>query len=85
MWDLMHKEAEISREVNDDRIFAAVWAYLTVAYWIGDASGPAAEILVDPYSRTELGEVIITGSAYVDVAVRWPQLFAYSQANIFPA
>jgi len=81
----MQREAEISREVSDSRIFAGVWAYLTVAYWIGDASGPAADIVVDPYSRAERGEVLITGSAYVDVAVRWPQLFAFSQASVFPS
>ena len=85
MWDLMEKEAEITLEVSDDRIFAGLWNYLIIAYWwFGDASGPAADIVVDPFSRAEYSEVIITGSAFVDVAVRWPQLFAYSQANIFP-
>jgi hypothetical protein len=85
LWDLMQKEAELSRVVNDDRIFAGLWTYLTVGYWLGDASGPAADIVVDPFSKAEHREVIITGSGYVDVAVRWPALFSYSQANMFPA
>jgi hypothetical protein len=82
--DLLQKEAEISLKVNDDRIFAGVWAYLKIGYWVGDPSGPAADLVVDPYSRAEYGEVLITGSAYVDVAIRCPQLFAFSQADIFP-
>jgi len=31
---------------------------------------PAADLTVDVFSRAERGEVVITGSAYVDVAVR---------------
>ena len=81
----MQKEAEISLEVNDDRIFAELWNYLVIACWIGDANGPAADITVDVFSRAERSEVLITGSAYVDVAVRWLQLFAYSQPNMFSA
>jgi hypothetical protein len=30
IWDLMQKEAAISREFNHDRLFSGVWAYLTV-------------------------------------------------------
>lgn len=59
----------------------AAMRYVSTNY---DANGPAADIVVGPFSRAELGEVTITGSAYVDVAVRWPALFSYSQANIFP-
>jgi hypothetical protein len=83
-WDLMQKESEISLEVNDNRIFAGLWNYLAIGFWLGDANGPAADIVTDVYTRAELGEVVITGSAYVDLAVRWPQLFAYSQPSIFP-
>jgi Phage capsid family len=44
MWDLIQKEAEFSLEVADDRIFAGLWNYLVIAYWIGDAQGS----LLDP-------------------------------------
>ena len=53
--------------------------------WGGTASdGPSADIVVDPFSRAEHSEVVITGSLYCDVAVRWPQSFAFSQAGVFP-
>jgi hypothetical protein len=83
-WDVVGKESEVSLEVNDGRIFCGLWNYLTIGYRIGDASGPAADIVTDVYTRAELGEVVITGSAYVDLAVRWPQLFAVSQPTAFP-
>jgi hypothetical protein len=85
MWDLMQREAEISLEVNDDRIFAGLWNYLLIGFWSGtDIDGPAVDLTVDPFFRAEYGETIITGDIFVDVAVRWPQLFAFSQASIFP-
>jgi hypothetical protein len=67
-----------------DRIFAGLWNYLVIAYWIGDASGPAADIVVDPYSRAERAQLVIIGSAFVDVPVRWPALLRFSQGGIFP-
>jgi hypothetical protein len=58
---------------------------MTIAYWLGDSSGPAADLAIDPYSKAEHGEVILTGTTFVDAIPRWPQLFSYSQANIFTA
>ena len=31
LWDLMQREAEVSLEVNDDRIFAGLWSYLDLS------------------------------------------------------
>jgi hypothetical protein len=84
IWDSMTREAEISLEVSDDRLFAGLWSYLVIGYWMGDSSGPATDIIVDQFTRAERGEVIITGSCFVDCAVRWPQLFAFSGPTIFP-
>jgi hypothetical protein len=61
--------------------YRAVWAYVAIAFW-----GPAGEdltidIVIDPYSKAKRGEIILTGGFYCDVAVRFPQLFCYSQAN----
>jgi len=84
IWDSMVRESEISREVSDDRLFCGLWSYLTVGYWLGDSTGPATDIIVDQFSRAERGEVVITGSCFVDCAVRWPQLFGFTAATIFP-
>jgi hypothetical protein len=80
-WDGIGDVTEISREVSDDRIFSGVWAYVAIAFW-----GPAGEdltidIVIDPYSKAERGEIVLTGGFYCDVAVRFPQLFCFSQAN----
>jgi hypothetical protein len=47
---LMQREAEISLEVSDNRLFCGCWAYMTIAYWLGDSSGPAADLVIDPYT-----------------------------------
>jgi hypothetical protein len=83
--DLMQREAEVSLEVSDDRIFAGLWNYLVIGYAGGTArEEPSVDLIVDPWSKAEYSEVVITGSLYCDVAVRRPQLFSYSQANVFP-
>lgn len=80
-WDGIGPETEITREVSDDRIFSGVWAYVAIAFY-----GPAGtedltiDIVVDPFSRAERGEIILTGGFYCDVAIRFSQLFCYSQA-----
>jgi hypothetical protein len=83
-WDAMAKEAEISKEVTDGRLFAGVWQYLTLGFWGGDSAGPAVDLVVDPYSRSKMAETIVTGSLFCDVAVRWPAVFGFSAANVFP-
>jgi hypothetical protein len=40
VWDLLQKEAEISLEVSDDRVFAGLWNYLLVAYWLAMPTVP---------------------------------------------
>jgi hypothetical protein len=85
MFDFMQREAEVSLEVNDDRLFAGVWNYMVIGYWLADNEGGiAADLTFDPYSKAEKGELIITGSVWVDVSPRWPELFCYSQASVFP-
>ena len=81
----MARESEISLEVSDARLFAGVWSYMVIGYWLGDsAGGVAADMVFDPYSRAERGELVITGSVWVDCSPRWPELFVYSQPSIFP-
>ncbi len=84
LWDSMTREAELSLEVSDDRLFAGLWSYLVIGYWTGDSTGPATDLVIDQFSRAERGEVVITGSLFCDVAVRWPQLFGFTAATIFP-
>jgi hypothetical protein len=84
VWDLLDPEAELSRKVSDDRLFCGLRNYLVVATWGGGSSGPAVDIVADPFTRAELSETISTGSCFCDCAVRRPALFAYSAANVFP-
>jgi hypothetical protein len=78
----IQSETEISLEVNDARLFAGCWNYATICYWGIGENGPAVDLIVDPLSRAEKSEVILTSTAYVDACIRWPQLFSYSQPNI---
>ena len=84
LWDPMRQEIEISKEVTDGRLFGGCWSYLTLGFWGGDSAGPAVDLVVDPYSRSKMAEIIVTGSLFCDVAVRWPAVFGYSAANVFP-
>ena len=80
----MAKEAEISLEVTDGRLFAGCWSYLTLGFWGGDSSGPATDLTVDGFTRARQAEVVVTGTLFCDVAVRWPAVFGFSAANVFP-
>jgi hypothetical protein len=63
----MTREAEIALEVSDDRVFAGVWAYLVIGYWLDDGEGGlGTDPTIDPFSRASQGELLITGSVYVD-------------------
>jgi hypothetical protein len=84
LWDAMKMEAEISKEVTDGRLFAGCWSYLTLAFWGGDSAGPATDLTVDGFTRARQAEVVVTGSLFCDVAVRWPAVFGFSAANVFP-
>jgi hypothetical protein len=63
---------KISLEVSDNRLFCGCWSYLTIAYWLSDSSGVALDLVIDPYTRAERGEVILTGTTFVDAVPRWP-------------
>jgi Phage capsid family len=83
--DFMAREAEVSLEVGDDRVFSGVWAYMVIGYWLDDGEdGIGTDLTIDPFSRAQQGELLITGSVYVDTTPRWPELFSYSQASAFP-
>ena len=84
MWDPMRAEAEVSLEVTDGRLFGGLWSYLVIGFWAGDSAGPATDLTVDPYTKAKTGEVIVTGSIFCDVGLRWPSLFGFSPPNIFP-
>jgi hypothetical protein len=84
MWDPMKAEAEVSLEVNDKRLFGGLWSYLVIGFWAGDSAGPATDLVIDPYTLAKSGETIVTGSVFVDVGIRWPQLFGFSPPNTFP-
>jgi hypothetical protein len=84
MWDGMAKEAEISLEVTDGRLFAGCWAYLVIGFWAGDSAGPATDLTVDAFTRARQAEIVVTGTMLCDIAVRWPAVFGFSAANVFP-
>ncbi|MGB7596293.1 MAG: phage major capsid protein, partial [Gallionella sp.] len=51
-------------------LFAADWSQLVIAM-----IGPV-DIVVDPVTRADFGEVVVTVSAYIDIGLRQPAGFA---------
>jgi hypothetical protein len=84
IWDTIKNETEISKQVNDSRIFAGIWNYLCVATWGAGTDEFATDLIVDSVTSAYAGRVIITGSMYCDVACRWPALLSYTAANAVP-
>jgi hypothetical protein len=36
------------------------------------STGPAADLVIDPFTRGERGELVLTGTTFVDAVPRWP-------------
>ena len=83
IWDTVKGETEISRQVNDNRVFGGVWAYMVLVTWGPDEEGTyAIDLTVDPYPQATTGKVVITASFFCDVCARWPVPFSFSPANV---
>ena len=41
----------------------------------------AADLIIDPFTQAQTGKVLITGSMYADVTIRFPSVFAFTAAN----
>jgi hypothetical protein len=63
----------------DNRFFSGVFAYLAIGLFGGTATEPGLDLVVD--AVTQPGRVIVTGAIYADVAVTWPEVFAFSEAD----
>jgi hypothetical protein len=48
------------------------------------ADEPGLDLVVDAYTQAANGRAIVTAAIYADVAVRWPQVFAFSQIDPLP-
>jgi hypothetical protein len=48
----------------------------------GDEAG--LDIVIDPVTLARNGQVIATVNLWCDCAVRWPQVFAFSQVDPLP-
>jgi HK97 family phage major capsid protein len=84
IWDAISGETQISKQVTDGRIFSGIWNYLCIATWGAGTDDFAADLIIDKVTQALSGTVVITGSMYCDVAVRWPALFSYTAANAVP-
>jgi hypothetical protein len=84
IWDAVQNETEISKKVNDGRIFAGIWSYLCIATWGAGTDEFATDLIIDSVTSAYAGRVIITGSMYADCAVRWPALFSFTAAGSVP-
>ena len=84
IWDAVEGETEISKQVNDNRIFAGLWSYAIVGTWGAGNEEFSSDLIIDNITQAVSGRVVITGSMYADVAIRWPAVFCYSNANAVP-
>jgi hypothetical protein len=61
----------VSNSVRDqNEAFAGCWSAITIGLY-------AVEIIIDPYSLVDRGQVRITAATYVDFAIRYPQALGY--------
>jgi hypothetical protein len=83
-WAAIPDPKFFSPEVNDNRFFSGAWAYLCVGLFGGTADQPGFDVVVDPFTQATNARVLVTGSIYADVALYWPQVFAFSQPDPLP-
>lgn len=69
-------EARISGVAAKDAIYFGDWGQLVLGTW-----GEGIEILVDPFTESRAGNVVIVASALVDAAVIQPDAFAVIKVN----
>lgn len=70
---------EFSLQVTDHRIFTGLWSYLVVGVF-----GHGVDLVVDPYSLAHDGMIRVIGNSYIDVAIRFPGAFCWSEQNAVP-
>jgi hypothetical protein len=62
----------VSKQVNDARVFAGIWNYLSIGTWGAGTDEFASDLVIDAVTQAVSGRVIVTGSMFADCAVRWP-------------
>jgi len=83
-WHSIPDPKFFSKQVSDNRFFTGAWAYLAIGLWGGTAETPGFDLVVDPFTRTRQGQILLTASLWCNCAVRWPEVFAFSQADPLP-
>lgn len=67
---------DVSGVVGNDNIYFGDWSELVLGTW-----GDGIEILVDPYTESRAGNVIVVASALVDAAVVQPDAFCIGKVQ----
>lgn len=67
---------DVSGVVGNDNIYFGDWSELVLGTW-----GDGIEILVDPYTESRAGNVIVVASALVDAAVVQPDAFCLGKVQ----
>jgi hypothetical protein len=81
VWHSLPDPKFFSREVNDNRFFTGCCSYMCIGLWGGTADQPGYDLVIDPYTRSQQGQIVCTASLWCNVVVRWPEVFAFSQAD----
>jgi hypothetical protein len=84
VWHSIPDPKFFSRQVTDNRFFSGCWAYLVVGLWGGNDTEPGFDLVVDAVTRGGSGRIAVTASLWCNCAVRWPEVFAFSQVDPLP-